>query len=280
MIQFLKQKQATIFFAGLICLMVVLMSHDIGNRGGTDVAAEFLFKAGAPAVRAGSSVTSFVGDVFRNYIDLRNARGEAVRLREQLLRTERERDSLREEATAGARLQSLLDLRREGPSPGVAAHVAGSGIASGRATLLIDRGTSAGVFPGMPVIAVGGVVGKVVLASSGLAKVQCIGDPASGVAVILQSNGYQGMLVGRARDHCELIYVPPYADVGHGDLLVTSGLDRIYPRGLPVGRVVGLTEGSGVSRRFEIKPGVDFQNVSEVLVIPAAVRAGPGEDPR
>src|SRR2546425_695938 len=123
MIQFLRQKRATILFAGLISLMVVLMSHDVGNRGGTDIAA-------------------------------------------------------------------------------------------GRASLLIDRGSSDGVLPNMPVVALGGVVGKVVLCSPSLAKVQCVGDPASGVAVVLESSGYQGMLVGRSVGVCDLIYVPPYAEVG------------------------------------------------------------------
>src|SRR5206468_1285452 len=140
MIQFLRQKRATILFAGLISLMVVLMSHDVGNRGGTDMAAEFLFKAGAPAVRAGSSMTSFVGDAFKNYVDLRGARTENQRLRDQLLRTERERDALREMAAAGGRLQGLLALKQQLATGGTTARIAGSGIASGRASLLIDRG--------------------------------------------------------------------------------------------------------------------------------------------
>jgi len=280
MIQFLRQKRATILFAGLISLMVVLMSHDVGNRGGTDIAADIIFKAGAPAVRAGSSMTSFVGDMFQNYVDLRAARAESQKLREQLLRAERERDALREMAAAGGRLQGLLGLKQQIAAGGTTARIAGSGIASGRASLLIDRGSSDGVLPNMPVVALGGVVGKVVLCSPSLAKVQCVGDPASGVAVVLESSGYQGMVVGRSVGVCDLIYVPPYAEVGHGDLLVTSGLDRIYPRGIPVGRVVGLPQGAGVSRRFEVKPCVDFQRLAEVLVLPAWVRPGPGEEPR
>jgi len=280
MIQFLRQKRATLLFGGLISLMFVLMSHDLGDRGGTDVAAQLLFKAGGPVVRAGSSMSSLVADIFRDYVDLRGVRAENRRLHETLMRTERERDALGELAAAGGRLQSLLELKKTLPPPNAAAQVVGSGFASGRATLLIDRGTSDGVFPGMAVIAVGGVVGKVVLVSSGLAKIQCLGDPASGVAVVLQASGYQGIVVGRSKDACELIYVPAYAEVGHGDLLVTSGLDRIYPRGIPVGRVVGLPEGSGVSRRFAVKPGVDFQRLADVLVLQAAAPAAPGEEPR
>jgi rod shape-determining protein MreC len=267
MIQFLAQKRATILFIGISLLMVFLMSHDVGSRGGPDVAAEFLFKAGAPAVKAGSSVTSFAGDLFRNYVDLRSARSENRRLLERLQRTEQERDAMREMAAAGERLQSVLALKKEAPCPGIPARVIGSDIARGGATLLIDRGSSDGVSLGMPVVAVGGVVGRIVRISSGVAKVQTIGDPASGVAVTVQDSGYQGMVVGRLRDVCELIYVPGYADLAHGDLLVTSSLDRIYPRGVPVGRVVGLPEGSGLARRFEVKPGVDFQRLSEVLVL-------------
>src|SRR5437867_6735806 len=197
MIQFLQQKRATFVFIGLAFCMLVLMSHDVGNRGGTDVAEEFLFKAGSPAVRAGSSVTSYVSDLFKNYADLRNARSENRRLSEALLRTERERDRLRELAAAGERLESLLNLRRTLPEPGISARVVGSGFPSGRATLILDRGAADGIAPEMPVIAVGGVVGRVVLVSTSLSKVVCITEPASGVAVTMQDSGYQGILFGR-----------------------------------------------------------------------------------
>lgn len=267
MIQFLQQKRATLVFIALVSVMVVLMSHEVGNRGGADVAGDILFKAGTPAVRAGSSITTYVGDLFRNYVDLRGVRAENRRLSEALLRTERERDRLRETAVSGERLQSLLDLKQTLPAPGVSARVAGSGLASGGDTLLLDRGSNDGVAPGMPVIAVGGAVGRVTKVSGDLAKVQCITDPASGVAVTMQDTGYQGILFGTARRSCEIHYLPPYAEVFHGDLVVTSGLDRIYPRGIPVGRVVGQPQGEGVSRRFEVKPLADFQRVSEVLVL-------------
>jgi rod shape-determining protein MreC len=278
MIQFLQQKRATLVFILLVSVMVVLMSHDVGNHGGPDLAGDILFKAGTPAVRAGSSVTSFVGDLFRNYVDLRGVRAENRRLADALLRTERERDRLREAAVAGERLQSLLDLKQTLPAQGVAARVAGSGLASGGDTLLLDRGSSDGISSGMPVIAVGGVVGRVTRVSGDLAKVQCITDPASGVAVTMQDSGYQGILFGTDKESCEIHYLPPYAEVSHGDLVVTSGLDQIYPRGIPVGRVVGRPQGEGVSRRFEVKPLVDFQRISEVLVlkVPPPPRAPAG----
>ncbi len=140
MIQFLRQKVPTLIFIVLISAMLVLMSHDVGNRGGKDIAGELLFQAGAPAVRAGSSATAFVSDLFRNYADLRGARAESLRLSEELLRTQRELDRLREKAAAGERLQGLLELKQSLPPGGISARVVGSGFASGADTLLIDRG--------------------------------------------------------------------------------------------------------------------------------------------
>src|SRR5262245_38238606 len=235
MIQFIQQRMATFLFIGLISLMLVLMSHDVGNRGGTDVAGEIFFKAGAPAVRAGSSVTSWGTNLFKDYVELRGLRAENLRLTEAVHELERQRDQERELARSAERLQALLDLKQS-VSPTVAvARVVGSGIASGQATLLIDRGSSDGVQVGMPVIGLGGVVGKVVLTETHLAKVQCLTDIGSGTAVALQDSGYRGILVGRTPDTCELIYVPAYAEVSHGDLLVTSGLDQVFPRGIPAG---------------------------------------------
>src|SRR5712691_835709 len=115
MIQFLHQKKADLVFIALVSVMVVLMSHDVGNRGGSDLAGDILFKAGTPAVRAGSSLTTFFSDLFRNYVDLRDVRAENRRLAEELLRAERERDKLRDLAASGERLQALLGLRQSLP---------------------------------------------------------------------------------------------------------------------------------------------------------------------
>ena len=272
MIQFLQQKKATLVLIGLVSIMVVLMSQDAGNRGATDLAGDLLFKAGTPAVRAGSSITTFFSDMLKGYVDLRGVKAENRRLADALLRTERERDRLRELAGSGERLQSLLALRQTLQPPGIAARIAGSGFASGGDTILLDRGSSDGLAGGMPVIAVGGAVGRIVTISADLAKVQCITDPASGVAVVMQESGYQGILFGTGKGGAEIHYLPPYAEVAHGDLVVTSGLDQIYPRGIPVGRVVGVPQGEGVARRYEVKPLVDFQRISEVLVLRAPAR--------
>jgi rod shape-determining protein MreC len=276
MIQFLRQKVPTLIFIVLISAMLVLMSHDVGNRGGKDIAGELLFQAGAPAVRAGSSATAFVSDLFRNYADLRGARAESRRLSEELLRTQRELDRLREKAAAGERLQGLLELKQSLPPGGISARVVGSGFASGADTLLIDRGTSDGIQAGMAVIAVGGVVGRVVMVAPQLAKVQCLTDTASGIAVMMDQGGWQGVVIGKNKGACEVQYLqPPYAEVTHGDLLVTSGLDQIYPRGIPVGRIVGTPKGEGIDRRFEVGPLVDFSRIAEVLVLRTAPLSRP-----
>lgn len=267
MIQFLQQKKATLVLIGLVSLMLVLMSHDVGGRGGTDMAGEILFKAGSPAVRAGSSLTGAIGDVFKNYADLRGVRTENQRLADELLRTERERDALREEAAAGERLQALLDMRKTLPSPGIAARVVASGLASGSATLLIDRGSVDGLTNGMPVIGVGGVVGRILLVGPTLSKVICLTDPRSGVGITMQQSGYHAVLEGTTAGSCAINYLPPYAEVAPGDLVVTSGLDRIYPKGLSVGRIVGRPEGQGLQRRFEVRPTADLTRLAEVLVL-------------
>ena len=278
MIQFLRQKVPTLIFIGLVSGLLVLMSHDVGNRGGTDLAEALIFKAGAPAVMAGATATSFVSDLFRNYLDLREVRAENRRLGEDLLRVEGERDRLRDLAAAAERLEGLLGLKRSIPGRSLAARVAGSGFASGSDTLLLDRGSSSGIAPGMPVLAVGGVVGRVIQVSPELSKVQCLTDRASGVAVVLQDTGYQGILVGRGRGSSEIQYLPGYAEVSPGDLAVTSGLDRIYPRGIPVGRIAGRMAGEGVTKRYEVRSLVDFTRILEVLVLTGPREGGERTD--
>jgi rod shape-determining protein MreC len=123
-----------------------------------------------------------------------------------------------------------------------------------------------------------GVVGRVLTVGSGSSKIQLLIDPNSGVAGLLQRTRGQGMVVGSGDAGCRMEYVSELENVEVGDVVVTSGLDRIYPKGFRIGVVSTVEEGDQLTKNIGLKPEVDFQRLEEVLVllIPEGERGADG----
>jgi rod shape-determining protein MreC len=143
---------------------------------------------------------------------------------------------------------------------------------------VIDRGTQDGIVKGSAVLAPEGIVGQVFLASAHAARVLLVSDHNSGVDAIVQRTRAQGIVQGTVDAGCVLKYVKRTEDVQLGDDVITSGLDGIFPKGLPIGRVVEVDKrGRGLFQHAEVKPSVDFDQLEEVLVTRGPVR--PVEQP-
>lgn len=202
-------------------------------------------------------------------------------LQREVMRLELEQQRLREQSIENARLRALLDLKSSLPSETLAATVLSNSSRGLAKTCLIDRGEEDGIRPDMPVVNSQGLVGRVRSVSAGVAKVQLITDAASGVAVLVQRSRVQGVLVGRGDPVLELRYVSTLDDVQPSDLLLTSGLDGIYPAGLPVGVVAEVGEGAEMLRSISVVPRVEFNRLEEVLVLAggAPPAAPDGDEP-
>jgi rod shape-determining protein MreC len=119
----------------------------------------------------------------------------------------------------------------------------------------------------MAVISSSGIVGRVQTILAGSAKVVLLTDPASTLAVRVQRNREEGLLEGKLVN-CALKYVSYYVDIQRGDLLVTSGLDGIYPKGLSVATVVKVTKREASAFQTVVaEPVVRFSRMEEVLVL-------------
>ena len=141
--------------------------------------------------------------------------------------------------------------------------------------LLIDKGEADGLAPEMPVVSLsaphpGALVGQVVEVSAHYARVLPLTHPQSSVDVYTPRSGERGLLRGRGLGQPLLLdYVPYGADFRVGDLLVTSGLDALYPRNLLVGRVVRIRpeRRQGFFQTIEVRPLVDLRRLSYVAVL-------------
>ena len=197
--------------------------------------------------------------------DVAAARAEAARGREQVAAEAARAEALQAE---NARLLALLHLDGPAGGEGVAARVVSVGGRGSASTLMLDRGAADGIAVDMPVVAAGGLVGRVVevgpresavlpvTASSSAVGVRTIGaDPAAGA-------GPAGVAQGRGASVLHLDPLEPNAPVHRGDLAVTSGLRHSrFPAGLPVGRVAGRPG------RFVVEPFAPPDRLEVVKVL-------------
>ena len=177
------------------------------------------------------------------------------------------------------RLRKMLAFEKETPGKLTAASVIGADSASFAKSMRINRGSRNGIGRNMAVITPSGVIGRVTEVSAFYADVQLITDSRSAVPVRVQRTRAQGVLEGLGQGLCHLKYVSRAEDVQAGDVVVTSGLGGIFPRGLVVGTVVSVDKKEfGVLQDVQVAPAADFQRLpEEVLVATEAPTAPPPE---
>jgi rod shape-determining protein MreC len=118
-----------------------------------------------------------------------------------------------------------------------------------------------------PAVVNEGLVGRVVVASGPYAKVQLITDRSASVGGMIERTHRQGVVRGVGRGSLELDFVPLQADVRVGDVVLTAGIDGIYPRGIAIGTVVAVAPGSGLFHTIRLRPSVDFGVLDAVYLI-------------
>jgi rod shape-determining protein MreC len=189
-------------------------------------------------------------------------RAVAEQLRVQALRhAETERENVR--------LRRLLELRQRLPLTTLAGEVVGRESGGWVRSLTVNRGRGSGVAQQTPVIVPEGLVGRVVQVRPGASVVQLINDPASTVGAVVQRTRTPGLIEGDAGGVVRFKFMArDGAQVSRGDSIVTSGLGSLFPKGLPVGRVVAIEDkGSALFHFAVVAPAVDFARVEEVLLL-------------
>ncbi|MHB8303108.1 MAG: rod shape-determining protein MreC [Acidobacteriaceae bacterium] len=210
-----------------------------------------------------------ISGVWHGYLDLRHVRAQNRQLQTELSRVRLEEASLAEDAQQNARLQKLFAFQQHYVSKTVAAHVIGTSGTDLSRVLYLDKGAADGLHADMPVITPDGVVGKLRDVFPHTSQLLEIDDQTSGLGVILTETRLRGILRGTAAGQTEIIDILPDERIRAGEPVVTSGGDRIYPRGLPVGtvdRVIDDPERNPYVAVL-IRPAVNLSRLDEVLVI-------------
>jgi rod shape-determining protein MreC len=166
------------------------------------------------------------------------------------------------------RLRQLLELKEKVPYRVIAARVIGRDPANWSSTVIIDKGASRGIKNGFVCVTFYGLVGRVVETSGATSKIMLLNDPNLSVSAIVQRSRQEGLVCGSLGGTLLMKYLPQDSDIKKSDIILTSGMTHIYPKGLPVGTVIDIgKEFSSLTSYAIIKPAVDLSALEEVLVI-------------
>lgn len=193
---------------------------------------------------------------------------ENKKLKTEIARLLTERQRYNEVFLENKRLKKLLLLKEKEPRYVATAHVIAKGTDQWSNTLIIDKGLSDGIKKDMSVITHRGLVGKITKVDDSLSYLLLLTDINFSSAARLQKSRVEGVLSGTGFIKCKLKYIPYEEHVEKGDIIITSGLDKFFPKGLPIGYVSKVKkEGTGLFQDIEVIPFEDTAKIEEVVII-------------
>jgi rod shape-determining protein MreC len=245
---------------------LVLLAWQVRNDSDVPFMRVWAVTAVTPVASAIEGVRNGTTGFFTSYFELRNAREQSRELRTEVDRLKLENQFLRNELGSAQRAEALAGFQQHNPSKMIGARVIGATPGIGTRSMLIDRGQQSGVRKGMAVVTPDGIVGTVIAVFPFASQVRSVTDPAFAAGVESQKNHVHGVLKGLGTSSARVDFVPSAQKVEPGEMFYTSGEDRIFPKGLPVGKVTSVKEGSSF-QEITVDPAGAAAAPEEVLVI-------------
>jgi len=241
----------------VVLAQLMLLAYQVKNDKDVRMIRLWTVTAVTPVARVLEFVRGGGSGFFQNYVNLHEADSENRKLRAQLDSLKMDNIFLRSQLNEADRAKALQLFQQQTQSKTLAAHVLIAGAASGSSVVLVDRGSFEGVERGMAVVTPDGIIGKIIAAYPTASQVLLITDPDFAAGVISQKSQVRGTLKGQGTLTCKMDYVSLEDKIEVGEKLYTSGDDRVFPRGFPVGVVKSVR---------------DAQPFKEIVVEPSAKR--------
>jgi rod shape-determining protein MreC len=266
---FLTRNRRFLWAVVVILALVAVMSVTSRERERITAFERLLVDAALPAIRG----------VFEFGVDLRNwgagvlesgrLREDNERLRNALGRLTSLESQLREVLAENERLREMLAFKEETSLTLLPARVIARNLDNWHQAIIINKGEADGVERNMPVVTSRGLVGKISRTTSHSATVMLLFDPDSGAGALVQRTRETGVVLSEPGSHfLRMKFFSRDASVTPGDVIVTSGLGGVYPRGLMVGEVVKVESGQfGLMKFADLRPAPEFDRLSEVFVL-------------
>lgn len=267
-------KQPNNFKAGILVVLVVVsilimtVWYREGSTGILHGTRNVVQTTTAPIVAAGEWVTSPIRS-FGNWVsDLGVSRSKLLQIRNQNDELRARIARLEEANLQYKRLDALIGEASDLKYSGVAATVIGLPLNSWEQVITVDKGTKDGIRTDMPVMGPSGLLGQVVSVGAKYARVRLITDQRSGVASLIQRGRYPGVTKGSFTGSLTLNFVSVEATVTAGDVVLTSGLGGIYPKGLTIGEVIEVSsETNALYKKIRLLPANNLSTIEQVLIL-------------
>jgi rod shape-determining protein MreC len=270
--EYVRRNRVLLTSAFLLLISILQFSVSVRTRPYGDPLAAIVLEVFAPLQGAVSFLQRGVKDLWYGYFNLVGARRENEMLRDRVAVLERDLVQLAEVQQNSSRLADLLRFRSLVLGPALGARVIARDPLPWFHTFTIDLGSADGVREGMAVLAPQGVVGRITKVSRMAARVMLLTDNNSGIDAVVQRSRARGIVQGTQDGGCRMNYLRRDVDVLPGDRVVTSGLDGIFPKGVVIGEIAGMTlEHRGLLQSATIHPSVQIGALEEVLIVDATV---------
>jgi len=267
-------KQILISLAIIAVISVTIFFLVLRNSSQISIAENAIGSLLTPVQNAFSTVTGGVKEFFTTWRNYNTLEDEYEKLLKENQQLSLELADAEETLIENERLLGLLDARSayKALDP-IYAKVIARDAGQWFSTFSINRGEMHGVSAGMAVVNGEGLIGRVYEVGYNYSKVLTIIDPRSGLACLVQRTRDNGIMRGGVSDtddsaECYIYYLPNVNNIMPGDVIVTSGTDQIYPKGLTIGTVSQVSLNAGSEGNYAVvAPAVDFLHIEEVLIL-------------
>jgi rod shape-determining protein MreC len=245
-----------------------MLSYSVKQPSEAGLFRKMVLEMAAPLIISINIPINEVNTAWKRYLFLVGMEEENGRLKKQNDLLANELLQYREGYLEGMRLKRLLKLKESLKYPSIAARVIAKSQTTLIKTILIDKGTVDGLKIGLPVVVEKGIAGRIIESSWHSSRVLLLIDESSKIDASLQEGRSQGILQGGGAGVCNLKYIPKTETVKVGDVVISSGLSGVFPKGLFMGVVTIADKNEpGLFQKVQIVPYVDFAKLEEVMVL-------------
>jgi len=266
----IPKKYWTITLASLLILAALIMIsyHAVKQDSDAGFFRRLVLEAAWPLESLKNRSIKALRESWDRYLFLIGLEAENRRLRKENHLLENQLGQYREGYLDALRLRKILMLKEQLDITPVIAEVIDREHSSVFRSILIDKGTAHGLKTGLPVLSDQGIAGRITECSWHLSRIMLIVDVNSNVSALLQHSRAHGILQGAGAAGCRLKYVSKTEDVKVGDVVISSGLGGIFPKGILLGVVTAVDKKEGdFFQRIDVQPSVDFGKLEEVAVL-------------